>query len=93
MQHHAADQLHVVMPHAQESPARLAADGKCLDQQVVERFAGGQTAAEFDRLLPQLLVGHRLILRLQGVDGLDLGLELADIPGIRRAEQRRDRAP
>ena len=62
------------MPHAQKPPAGLAADGKRLDQQIVERFAGGQPAAELDRLLPQLLVGHRLVLRFQGADGVDFGL-------------------
>ena len=74
VQHHAADHLHVVMAHAQEAPAGLAADGKGLDQQVVERLAGGQPAAKFDRLLAQLLVGHRLVFRFQGVDGVDLRL-------------------
>ena len=54
MQNHAADHLHVVMPHAQIPAARLAAGGKRLDQQVVQRFAGGQPLAEFDGLLPQL---------------------------------------
>ena len=74
VQNHAADQLHVVMPHAQKAAARLAAGGKSLDQQVVERFAGGQPAAEFDGLLLQLVVAHRLELGLQGVDGVDLCL-------------------
>ncbi len=36
MQHHAADQLHVVVPHAQKAPSRFAAHGKRLNQQVVE---------------------------------------------------------
>ena len=47
MQHHAAHQLDVVMPHAQEAAARFAADGEGLDQQIVERFTLGQPAAEF----------------------------------------------
>ena len=54
VQDHAAHHLDVVMPHAQEAAARLAADGKGLDQQVVERFAGGQPVAELDGLLLQL---------------------------------------
>ena len=74
VQDDAADHLHVVMPHAQDAAAGLAADGERLDQQVVERLAGGQPLAELGRLLAQLGVGHRLVLRLQGVDRVDLGL-------------------
>ena len=35
----------------------------------------------------QLGVGHRLVLRLQGVDRLDLGLQPLEEPGVGRAEQ------
>ncbi len=70
-------QLHVVVPHAEEAAAGLAADGKGLDQQVVERLAGGQPLAELGRLSLQLRVGHRLVLRLQRVDRLDLRLQAA----------------
>ena len=72
VQDHAADHLHVVMPHADEAAAALAADGEGLDQDVVERFARLQPSAELDGLLPQLLIGHRLILRFQRVDRVDL---------------------
>ncbi len=72
VQDHAADHLHVVVPHAQEAASRFAAGGKGLDQQVVERFALGQPAAEFDGFLLQLVVRQRLELRFQGVDGVDL---------------------
>ena len=91
MQHHAADHLHVVMPHAEEPPPRLAADGERLGQNVVERFAVGESLAKLDRLLSQSLVGHRLIFRLQGVDRIHPGLKFPDRAGVRRAEQRRDR--
>ena len=87
VQDHAADQLHVVMPHAEIAAAGLAADGEGLDQQVVERFAGGQPLAEFGRLVLQFVVGHRLVFGLQGADGVDLGLKLAYVPGVRRTEQ------
>ena len=90
VEHDAAHQLHVVVPHAQEAAAGLAADGKGLDQQVVERLARGQPLAELGRLLRQLGVGHRLVLRLQGGDGVDLRLELPDKAGVRRTEQRGD---
>ena len=58
----------------EEAAARLAAGGERLDQQVVERLARGQPLAELGGLAAQLLVGHRLELRLQGVDRVDLGL-------------------
>ena len=84
--------LHVEVPHAQEAAAGLAADGEGLDQQVVERLPAGQALAELGRLLLQLGVGHRLVLRLQGPDGVDRRLHLLDVPGVRRTEQARQRA-
>ena len=90
VEHHAAHQLDVVVAHAQDAAAGLAADGKGLDQQVVEGLARGQPLAELGRLLPQLGVGHGLVLRLQGVDGVDGGLELFEIPGVAGAEQAGD---
>ena len=39
VQHHAADQLHVEVAHAQHALARLAADGERLGQQGVEALA------------------------------------------------------
>ncbi len=66
VQDHAADHLHVVVPHAEEAAAAFAADGKGLDQHVVERFARLEPLAELGGLLAQLLVGHRLVLRLRG---------------------------
>ena len=89
VQDHAAEHLHVVMPQAEEPAAALAADGKGFDQDVVERFARCQPPTELDGLIPQLLVGHRLILRLQRVDRLDLGLQPLEEPRVGRAEQRR----
>ena len=90
MEHDAAHQLHVVVAQAEHAAAGLAADGERLDQQVVERFACGQPLAELDRLLPQLGVGHRLVFRLQGVDGVDRRLQLLEISGVRGAEQAGD---
>ncbi len=75
VQDHAAHELHVVMPQADEPPAALAANGERFDQDVVERFAGFEPAAELGRLRAQLVVGHRLVLRLQSVDRVDLGLQ------------------
>ena len=90
VQDHAAHELHVVVPQADEPPARLAANGEGLDQDVVERFAGFQPAAELGGLAAQLVVGHRLVLRLQRVDRLDLGLQPLQEPRVGGAEQAGD---
>ena len=42
VQHHAADELHVEVPHVQHAAAGLADDGEGLGQQVVERLAVGE---------------------------------------------------
>ena len=42
VQHHAADQLHVEVPHVQRAAAGFADDGEGLRQQVVERLALGE---------------------------------------------------
>jgi hypothetical protein len=86
MQHDPADQLHVVMPHVQKPAASLAAYRERFDQQVVQRFASSQTLTKSRRLLTQLDVAHRLILRFQLVDRLDPRMQSLDITGIRRAE-------
>ena len=88
VQDHAAHELHVVMAQPEHAATRLAADGERLDQQVVERLALGQTPAELVGLLAQLRRTHLLVLRLQRVDGVDPRLELLQIPGVGRAEQR-----
>ena len=87
MEHHAADQLHVIVPHAEKPTAPLAADGKGLDQDVVEGFAAGQTPPEIHGLAAEFGIGHGLVFRLQGVDRLDPGLQTSQIPGIGRSKQ------
>ena len=47
---HAADQLHIVVPHPQKAATRLTANGKRLDQQVFERFPGENALAKLVRL-------------------------------------------
>ena len=51
VQHHAADQLHVEMPHVEHAAAGLADDGKGLDQNFVQDFLGASSALFFDLLL------------------------------------------
>ena len=60
VQHHAADQLHVEVPHVQHAASGLADDRERLDQQIVERLAVGDALAEFDGLVAELFVGERL---------------------------------
>jgi hypothetical protein len=46
VQHHAADQLHVVMAHAEHAARGFAADGEGFGQDLVERFAVGDALLE-----------------------------------------------
>ena len=79
VQHHAADQLHVEVPHVEHAPAGLADHGERLDQQVVERLAVGDALAELDGLVAELLVGERLDLRLERADLRDARTEPLDL--------------
>ena len=56
VQHGAADQLDVEVPHVQHAAAGLADDRERLGQQVVERLAVGEPLPELGRLAAQLLV-------------------------------------
>ena len=71
MQHDAADQLHVEVPHVDEAAAGFAHGGEGGNQKVVERGPLRQLLAEGDGLRGQLLIGQRLHLRLQLIDGRD----------------------
>ncbi len=75
------------MTHAQHATARLPTHGKCLNQQIVRRFAGRQAFTEPIRLLSQFGVGHRLVLRFQSIDRGNGGIELFEIPGIGGSKQ------
>jgi hypothetical protein len=75
VEHDAADQLHVEVPHVQRPAAGLANDGKGLGQEVVEGLALSEPVAELDGPRPELLVGECLNVRFFGVD---LGDERAD---------------
>ena len=71
VQDHAADELHVVVAHLEHAPARLAAHGEGLDEDVVERGAVVELLLELGRLGLELGVGELLHLLFEGVDGLD----------------------
>ena len=63
VQDHAADELHVVVAHAERAPRALAADGERLGQDVVERGAVVELLAELERLALQHGVVEGLHLR------------------------------
>ncbi len=90
VQHHAAEQLHVVVTHAKKPPTTLSADRKGLHEDVVERFSGREPATELVRLAAQFLVAQIAIPRLQGVDRLDFRIEAAEIAGVGGAKKARD---
>ncbi len=87
MQHHAADQLHVVGPLAQHPLGGLTDGGEGLVQQVVQRGAGREARLELVGLGPQRLVGQGGELGLQGVDRLRPGPERLDLAVIGRTEK------
>ena len=68
VEHGAADQLDVEVPHVEHAAAGFADDGEGFGQQVVEDLAVGEPLAELGGLAAQLRVGQRLNRRLQGVD-------------------------
>ena len=86
MQDHAAQKLHIEVPHADGSDARLAHDRKRLDEKIVQRFAVLQPFFELDRLVAELLVRQCFHLRLQLVDRLHLRIQLLEFALARRAE-------
>ena len=60
VEHHAADQLDVEVPHVEHAAAGFADDREGLGQQVVERLAVGEARAELGGLGAELRVGERL---------------------------------
>jgi hypothetical protein len=86
VQHHAADQLHVVMAHAEHAARGFAADGEGFGQKLVERFALRRRVLELRRLRLEFGVGQRLHLRFERVDLLDDAPELAEQAFVTAAE-------
>src|SRR5690348_13472038 len=73
MQHHAADQLDVERPEAEDALGGLADGGESGDEEIVEGSALGELLAEFVRSGAERLVGQGRELRLERVYRLDLG--------------------
>ncbi len=74
VQNDATDQLHIEMTHAESSFRRLAHDRKCLRQEVIEGFTGGQTLLELSCFRLEVIVGECLELYLEAVNLVNLRL-------------------
>jgi hypothetical protein len=84
---HPAHELDVVMPHLEEPPAPLAADGERFRQDVVEGLPLGQPPAELGGLAAQVFLGEGLHRRLQLVDPGDDRPHPPDLPLVGVAEK------
>ena len=82
----AADQLHVIVALAQRSDRRLAHRGEGFGQKVVQLLAAREPLAKSLGLAPKLIVGQRMDIGLEGVDGVDISAEPPDIAIVGRSE-------
>ena len=80
MEDHAAHQLHPVGPHSQHPDGRLPRSGKGFGKNIVQALAISQAFFEPGRLGGQLRIGESLILRLQGFDLINDGIDLLQFP-------------
>ncbi len=87
VQHHAADQLHVEVTHAERAARRLAHRGERVRQQVCDGLAARQTLAEFVGLALELIVAQRLERVFQCVRPSDALVIAVQQPLIAAAEQ------
>ena len=71
VEHNPTDELHVEMTHLQNTPARLAAHGKDLGQELVERLPFFTALFELGGLRFELVVREFLDGRLKLVDDID----------------------
>src|SRR5262245_2426782 len=90
VKHHAADQLHVEMPHVQHALARLANHSERLDEHVVERLTASDARLELLGLLTKLFVSERLDLRFERTDLGDERAEALDFALVLRADDLRE---
>ena len=83
MEHDAAEHLHAELALARHAVGRLAYDGICFRQQVVQRFAVFKPLAELDGLAAQLLVSQRFVRFFKRIDLIDNFVQAFDLPGGR----------
>ena len=87
VQHDAAEELHVEVALAERPLRRLADGGEGVDQEIVGRLAAGQPFLEPGRTRPQLVVGERLELRFERIDGGDLSVQTLQESFVGGAEE------
>ena len=86
VQDHAADQLHVEVPHVQLPAGHFPADGKGLGEDVIDGFSVGQPFLERLGLVRQGLIGEGSQSGFQAVDALDERHQGLDFTVILAAE-------
>ena len=79
MQHHAADQLHVEMPHVEEAAAGFADYGEGFDQEVVERRALREFFFKFNGFGGEIDVRELAHRGLEFIDGCHGGQHPFDL--------------
>jgi hypothetical protein len=87
VQHHAADQLDVEVPHPKRAARSLADRGECVGQQILQVLAAGQPLAELRGLALELLVAQRLERFFERVGAGDALVIAAQEPLIAATEQ------
>ena len=86
MQHHAADHLHIEMPHAECALGALAHDGEDLLKHRIELGSRGELAADRLHAGPQRLVIHASEAGFQRIDARHPRLMAFQGAVIRRTE-------
>ncbi|MCY1183523.1 hypothetical protein D9M73_241530 [compost metagenome] len=86
VQDHAADQLDVVVAHAEHTAAGFTADREGFREHLVQGFTVGDALLELRGLGLELLVGELFDFRLQRIDLGDDAVELAQLSFITTAE-------
>jgi len=86
VQDHAADQLDIVMAHAEHAAAGFTADRERFGQHLVQGFTVSDALLELRGLGLELLVGELFDFRLQRIDLGDDAVELAQLSFITTAE-------
>ena len=92
MQHDAAHQLHPVGTHPQHPVCSLPHGGKGLRQNVVQRFAVGETLLELRRFGLKLRIGQGLVFVGHGFDFIHDGIDGFQLAGAVIAENRFQKA-
>ena len=86
VQHHAADQLYVVMTHAHMPLAALATNREGILKNVIKTFAIAKSLTKHLRLLRQFFIAERSVLRFKRGDRFGTSLKLRDLTSICRSE-------